>query len=87
MPILFPIGLLSLFVIYLVERLMLAYSYQRPPMFDSTINRTTINLLYLSPLLYGFSAAWTYSNQQLFMNKVEPNTDTSLYPPTKHYIS
>jgi len=27
MPVLFPIGLLSLIVLYVVERLMLAYSY------------------------------------------------------------
>ena len=62
MPIVFPIGMCSLIFLYVVERLMVAYSYQRPPMFDSTVNRTTINLLLLSPLIYCCSAAWTFSN-------------------------
>ena len=63
LPILFPIGLLSLICLYIVERLMVAYSYQKPPMYDSTINTTTLNLLYTAPLIYAFSAAWIYSNQ------------------------
>lgn len=33
LPILFPIGLLSLIGLYLTERLMMAYSYKRPPMY------------------------------------------------------
>ena len=87
MPILFPIGLCSLIVLYVVERLMLAYSYQRPPMFDSTLNRTTLELMYMAPLIYAFSAAWNYSNQQLFMNKVVSMVDTSYYPKTDHFIT
>jgi hypothetical protein len=87
LPILFPIGLLSLICLYIVERLMVAYSYQKPPMYDSTINTTTLNLLYIAPLIYAFSAAWMYSNQQVFKDKVVANTDTSLYPPTEHFFT
>ena len=85
LPILFPIGLLSLIILYVLERLLLAYSYRRPPMFDVTINRTTIELLTYAPIIYLLSGAWNYSNQQLFMNKVVPKTDTSYYPPTDHF--
>lgn len=63
LPILFPIGLCSLIVLYVVERLMVAYSYQRPPMYDSTINATTLRLLWLAPICYLISASWMYSNQ------------------------
>lgn len=66
---------------------MVAYSYQKPPMYDSTINHATLRLLSFAPILYVISAAWTYSNQQVFMNKVVANTDTSLYPPTEHLVS
>lgn len=38
-PILFPIAYLSLLGFYIVERLMMAYSYRRPPMFGTEINQ------------------------------------------------
>ena len=37
-PILFPIAYLSLLGFYIVERLMMAYSYKRPPMFGTETN-------------------------------------------------
>ena len=38
-PILFPIALASFITLYIVERLLVAYSYQRPPMFDNSLNK------------------------------------------------
>ena len=38
MPYLFPMAWIAMFTLYTVERLMIAYSYQKPPMYDSTIN-------------------------------------------------
>ena len=35
LPILFPIAFLSLLLLYIVERLMMAYSYRAPPMFGT----------------------------------------------------
>ena len=66
LPVLFPIALFSLCSLYVTERLMIAYSYQKPPMYDTTISRTAIKLLYSAPLFYAASAAWVYSNQQVF---------------------
>ena len=37
-PILFPIAYVSLLGFYIVERLMMAYSYRRPPMFGTETN-------------------------------------------------
>jgi len=62
MPILFPICTVSLGCLYMVERLMLAYSYQRPPMYDTRINMGTIELLRYAPLLYAVSSCWMFSN-------------------------
>lgn len=42
MPILFPIGLASFLIFYVMERLCLAYSYQKPPMFDHHLNYSAI---------------------------------------------
>ena len=66
MPVLFPIAVLSLMVLFTTERLAMAYSYQKPPNYDATLNRTALEILYRTPLLYMFSAAWLYSNQQVF---------------------
>ena len=33
-PILFPISLMSMIILYMIEKLMLAYSYRKPPMYD-----------------------------------------------------
>ena len=43
--------------------------------------------MYIAPLLYAFSGAWNYSNQQLFVNKVVTKVDTSYYPKTDHFIT
>ena len=87
LPILFPVALGSIFVLYTTERLAVAYSYQKPPMYDSTINQTTIRLLKISPICYVVSAAWAYSNQQLFRNAVYEKTDASFYALSHHTFS
>ena len=46
-----------------------------------------ISILYFFPIVFCFSAAWTYSNQQVFMNRVVPKTDASLYPATDHHFA
>lgn len=62
MPILFPIATCSLIVLYYMERLLLAYSYRKPPMFDQTLNRLAIKLLLFAPLLYFSFGFWMYNN-------------------------
>ena len=66
LPILFPIALGSLVFLFTVERLLLAYSYRKPPMYDDTMNAAALNLLMLSPIGYILSSAYMYSNQQVF---------------------
>ena len=85
LPILFPICLASLISLYVTERLMIAYCYQRPPMTDTTICREAINLLHLAPLYYMVAACWVYSNQQVYMNRVVVNHGDYFYASTKHY--
>lgn len=42
MPILFPIALCSFIVLYCMERLLVAYSYQKPPMIDETLSNSVL---------------------------------------------
>ena len=41
-PLLFPIAFLFFAVSYIVERLTLAYSYRKPPMFDDVLNKSAL---------------------------------------------
>lgn len=70
-PILFPIAFLSLLVLYLKERLCLAYSYRDPKhMLDDSLNQTALYMLSYPPLLYSAVAFWMFNNIQIFTNEV-----------------
>lgn len=45
MPIFFPIAFFAIFLQYTVERLMIAYWYKRPPIYDARLNRSALYLL------------------------------------------
>ena len=83
-PALFPLACLGMIVQYTTERLVMAYSYVQPPMFDSRINRGTIQRISWAPVLYAFSAAWVFSNQQVFRNTVTVNKGGHLYSAADH---
>jgi hypothetical protein len=63
---------------------MMAYSYQRPPMYDNSINDFTLKLLNWAPLLYSGMAAWIFSNQQVFRNVFNAQSTTLLFPDADH---
>ena len=63
LPILFPIACLSLFSLYITERLCMAYVYQRPPNYTTALNSTVLKILAFAPVSYVVVAAWVYSNQ------------------------
>lgn len=63
MPLLFPIAACTLFVLYSVERLLVAYSYREPPSYDGRINKSSINMIMCAPLLYLAVGYWMFSNQ------------------------
>jgi len=70
MPILFPIGLASFLIFYIVERLSLAYSFQKPPMFDDQLNYSAITTLLIAPILFCSFGYWMLTNVQNFSNDV-----------------
>ena len=87
LPILFPIALIYMIVLYTTDRLTLAYWWRRPPVFDEKMNATTIRLLGIAPLLYCCMAAWLYNNQQAFRNQVVPNEHGDIFMPAHHSFS
>lgn len=71
MPILFPIAFVGMCVLYVTDRIAMAYWNKKPPSYDSQMNDVTIRLLKIAPIMYVSYGAWLYSNQQAFSNKLK----------------
>jgi len=85
LPILFPIALLGLFILYFTERLLVAYSYRQPPQFDEKLNKSTIEILKGAPVLYFMFGFWMFGNTQIFdHNKVMPKDTITQAQPAMH---
>ena len=84
MPLLFPIALLGIIFNYVSERIRMAYSYQKPPMYDSSLSQHTLRALLIAPVFYALMAAWLFSNQQVFRNSVPVSNDGHLWPLNDH---
>ena len=80
MPILFLIALAGLIFTYVSERLRMAYSYTKPPMYDSRLTAHTLYYLRYAPIMYAVYGIWLFSNQQVFRNTVSPIVNFNLYP-------
>lgn len=63
MPVMFPIALLGVFNMYVVERLSLAYYFRQPPMFDEKLNQRAIDILQQAPFAMFFTAYWALGNR------------------------
>jgi hypothetical protein len=62
MPILFPVAMSSLFVIYFLENYMLYYVFKNPPAYDEVLNdRVLANLAFAPIFMLGFGY-WMFSN-------------------------
>jgi len=85
-PILYPTFLLALIIQYCVERLCMAYYYKQPPMYDDTLNKNSVNLLYYAFALQMFVGYWMYSNKQIFTNEVKEVTKSNSSIPSNHSI-
>lgn len=70
MPILFPIALASMIVLYVTDRLSVAYSLRQPPMYDHTINRYSVFVLLFAPLMYMTIGYWMLTNIEIFRDIV-----------------
>ena len=65
-PLLFPAAFIYFAVSNIVERLALAYSYRKPPMFDDQLNRAALSYLKLAPLIMMLFGYWCLGNNQIF---------------------
>jgi hypothetical protein len=68
-PMLFPLAIVQLGVIYVLEILLLYYYYKRPPMYDADMSNQCMTLLFYAPLFYFSFGYWYASNNQLLSNE------------------
>lgn len=87
LPVLFPIAYLSLLNLYIVERLMMAYSYRKPPMYGSETNQAALNMMIGAPMIYCVFAMWMFSNQQAFEDVVVVNTGDNVFAESDHRLN
>jgi len=67
-PLLFPVAVFEILVLYIVEKLMIYYSYRQPPMYDEKLNNRVLSTLTYAPILFLSFGYWMMSNKQLFSN-------------------
>ena len=68
LPILFPIAVISLFILYFVEKTMLYYSYKMPPMYDEHLSNLFLKIVQIAPIFYLAFGYWMCSSKQLLSN-------------------
>lgn len=62
-PILFPLGLLQLCSLYLIEKYALAYFYRAPINYNHYMNEEQVKMLLVAPILYSAFGFWFLSNR------------------------
>mmetsp|Transcript_21710 Transcript_21710/g.16011 ORF Transcript_21710/g.16011 Transcript_21710/m.16011 type:complete len:569 (+) Transcript_21710:1-1707(+) len=67
-PAMWPIAVVQYFVLYIVEKLMIYYSYRQPPMYDNKLNDRVLGILSYAPLFLLTFGYWMVSNKQLLSN-------------------
>ncbi len=61
-PLLFPIGMLCLFLTFWCERTLLFYAHRTPPKFDESLAEVALNVMPWAVFIHAAVATWTYSS-------------------------
>jgi hypothetical protein len=72
LPILFPIAFVTLLLIYITEKIELAYNYKLPSTMDDSLTTNCCNLLRFTPIVFAMNGYWMLSNQQYFGTTTNP---------------
>jgi hypothetical protein len=63
LPILFPIALFAFGNLYVNERILLAYYYQKPPIYDDELIKCSISMMKGAPVLMLLMGYWALGNR------------------------
>lgn len=86
LPMLFPICLFGIFNIYFVEKMLFAWFYKQPPLFDNKLNERALDILKLSPIVFLASAYWLLGNRQMFFNELATVNHKNDVPNPNHAL-
>ena len=87
LPLLFPIALISLVIVYIIEKLCIVYYYKEPPSYDEKLNVTAVKILSWAPMLMYWVGYWMISNKQMFKNDAAVNLRANpLFEKTNHEL-
>ena len=70
LPVLFPVTLLCLIVLYVFEKKTIARLARLPKNFNPKMNDEIVSTFLIGPILYSAIGYWMYSNQQVVGNKI-----------------
>lgn len=89
MPIMFPIGAITMFNYYIVDRLLICYYYRRPPIYDDKLNKYALVMLKYAPVLLLFFGYWTIGNVQVFEagSSITPLINSGIPLTTNHEMT
>jgi hypothetical protein len=84
-PVLFIITFFSLIIMYVFERLNLAYWHPKPPMYEKAMNEQVLKILKWAPMGMMLSLYWLLGNNQMFGNELSikeqiHNTQDPMHP-------
>lgn len=71
-PILFPIAAFNFFNTYVMDKLLITYYFQKPPVYDDKLNTAALDMLKYSPLLMLFFGYWCMRDSSIFNNVASP---------------
>jgi hypothetical protein len=86
LPIMYPIAALSMFILYSVDRLCIAYFYDHPPSLNDDLTKNFIRLIKYCIIFHLAFGYWMLSNKQIFANIAEFRPTQSAQQITDHYV-
>ena len=69
-PILYPMAAFTFFNYYVVDKFLITYYYQRPPVYDDKLNMRALELMKIAPIICMFFGYWFMGNMQIFNSKI-----------------
>jgi len=87
LPILYPIGLLTFVILYVLHRLQVFYFFKQPPMYDKELTSNTLKLIPFACIIHMFFTYWFLDNKQLFQNTVFPIETMNDVRLSGHHLS
>ena len=79
-PIVFPLGLISLTLTYFIEKISLARLFRKPPEYSLSLTYSCTKNILLTPLLYSMFGFWVFTNKQVFDNDITGGIYTNFDP-------